>query len=580
MQKIYSFPKQIANYKDLAKIEKKPSMAIKRLAIYSFAGFILSLNLTLNANSSSSNFFGQRYSSQKNNNLNKTKSNQKVIFLAENKNQYNSVDKLNSYPIANPNLINIKGPKISIILNKTPAKKAFEYLAKLGNYGYVWVKNDPTNKEDKGSGKADDQRLITLNMKNVNFRRAFNAIIIASGLQAKIYNDVIYVGPNVRNTVFTYRDTSVIQLNQITASSAADYLANLGASVTKTFTVNTSVTQGASQSQSIQGGASSSTTTSQLETKVKTYGSDIGPLVGLIATTDERLQTITLVGEKNIVKLAKSYLKNLDKRQKQVALNVKVLDVNISDKDSFSQSWFLPFNNGSPYIITQSPNLKAGIGQPKTGNFNTELTASIQKGTTKVLASPTLILNESGGAAGDGASIGRRQANEGFVEVGDQVPVNATFVEGSGCNFTYDLVGIKLGAKVLGIDRNRFITFAMTPIVTGISGTQTITNCGEVNLLNTRRLDTGAVRIKNGETLVLTGVIQDSDIETLVKLPILGDLPVLGSLFRSTSKEIGKRELIVLVTPRIIEDTGNNLKNYDFKLKSKDSMNFINSIND
>ena len=76
-----------------------------------------------------------------------------------------------------------------------------------------------------------------------------------------------------------------------------------------------------------------------------------------------------------------------------------MLDVNISDKDSFSQSWFLPFNNGSPYIITQSPNLKVGVGKIRKGNFNSELTASIQKGTTKVLASPTLILNESGGAA-------------------------------------------------------------------------------------------------------------------------------------------------------------------------------------
>ena len=135
-------------------------------------------------------------------------------------------------------------------------------------------------------------------MKEVSFRRAFNALIVSSGLQAKIYNNIIYVGPNVRNTVFTHRDTTVIQLNQITASAAADYLANLGASVSKTFTVNTSVTEGASQSQSIQGGASTSTTTSQSETKVKTYGADIGPLVGLIATTDERLQTITLVGEK------------------------------------------------------------------------------------------------------------------------------------------------------------------------------------------------------------------------------------------------------------------------------------------
>lgn len=556
-------------------------MVKRKLAIYSFTGIILSLNLAINANTINIKNFLQIERNLKNNNTNIKKLKNNKNFIAQNKSYSNNYETFNSYPIANPNLINIKGPKISLVLNKTPAKKAFEYLAKLGNYGYVWVQSDPTNIDEEGNSKADSKRLITLKMKEVSFKRAFNALIIASGLQAKIYNNVIYVGPNVRNTVFTHRDTTVVQLNQITASSAADYLANLGASVTKTFVVTTSVTEGASQSQSIQGGSSTSTTTSQSDTKVKTYGADIGPLVGLIATTDERLQTITLVGENNIVKLAKSYLKNLDKRQQQVALNVRVLDVNLSDKDSFSQSWLIPFNNGSPYLITNSPNLKGFVGNPVIEEkFRAELTSSIQKGSTKVLASPTLILNESGGAAGDGSSIGRKFANEGFVEVGDQVPVNATFVEGSGCNFTYDLVGIKLGAKILGIDDNRFITFAMTPVVTGISGTQTITNCGEVNLLNTRRLDTGAVRIKNGETLVLTGVIQDSDVETLVKFPILGDIPMLGSLFRSTSKDVGKRELIVLVTPRIIDDTGNNFKNYDIKLRNKESIDLINSIED
>ena len=118
----------------------------------------------------------------------------------------------------------------------------------------------------------------------------------------------------------------------------------------------------------------------------------------------------------------------------------------------------------------------------------------------------------------------------------------------------------------------------MTPVVTGISGTQTISNCGEVNLLNTRRLDTGAIRIKNGETLVLTGVLQDSDVENIIKYPLLGDIPILGSLFRTRSLEKGKRELIILVTPKIINDTGNNLENYNLKLNNKDSINLINTI--
>jgi len=555
-------------------------MFIKKISIYFLTGIVLTTNLSINANNKRRNFYIDFVSNNltNGNSLIKTTPEDSFLISSNYKKSDDNENLYESYPIVNPNLINLKGPKVSLIFDKTPAKQAFEYLAKLGNYGYVWVQNDPTNNEQENTRDADSERLITLKMKQVSFRRAFNALIVSSGLQAKIYNNIIYVGPNVRNTVFTYRDTTVIQLNQITASAAADYLANLGASVSKTFTVNTSVTEGASQSQSIQGGASTSTTTSQSETKVKTYGADIGPLVGLIATTDERLQTITLVGEKNIVKLAKTYLINLDKRQKQVALNVRVLDVNLSDKDSFSSSWLLPFNLGSPYLIAENKNLGGTIGRPITDQFTAELNASIEKGSTKVLASPTLILNEAAGVAGDGSSIGRRFANEGFVEVGDKIAVSATFQEGSGCNFQYDLVGIKLGAKILGIDENRFVTFSMTPIVTGISGTQLIENCGVINLLNTRRLDTGAVRIKNGDTLVLTGVIQDSDVENIVKYPIFGDLPLFGRLFRSKSSEIGKRELIVLVTPRIINDTGNNIQNYDFKLQNKESIDLINSI--
>ena len=128
----------------------------------------------------------------------------------------------------------------------------------------------------------------------------------------------------MQETVFTTRATDVYQLNQISASSAADYLANLGASVTKTFTITTSVTSGASQSQSVQGGSTSATTTDQTETKVKVYGATIGPLVGLVATTDERLQTVTMVGEKSLIDLAVGFLSKLDIKQKQVALSVSI----------------------------------------------------------------------------------------------------------------------------------------------------------------------------------------------------------------------------------------------------------------
>ena len=500
-----------------------------------------------------------------------------------------------SSTIVNPNLLEINGPSVSLVFKQAKAKAIFEYLANVGNYGFVWVKNSPNKDND-----VDNQRLISMTLNDVTYKKAFNALLLASGLQAKLYNNILYVGPNVRNTVFDTRDTDVYQLNQISASSAADYLANLGASVTKTFTITTSVTSGASQSQAVQGASSSSTTTDQSETSVKVYGATIGPLVGLIATTDERLQTVTMVGEKYLIDLANGFLQKLDIKQKQVALSVKVLDVNLSDKNSSMKDYggkldesfiigrqgkiksafggFLPvFPEGNTTDATTNPGVNStdrSVGFTNKSFFGL-LEASIENGSTKVLASPTLLLSESAGSAGDGSSIGRKVGNEGFVEIGDKVPVDASKDDGGSCSYSYENVGVKLGAKILGIDQNNYVTFTMTPIVTGISGSFNIVGCGAVSKINNRRLDTGAVRIKDGETLVLTGVIQETDIKTTYKYPILGDLPLLGGLFRSKQSSKDKRELIILVTPKVLEDKTSNITNYNLDFQNEESINLI-----
>ena len=494
---------------------------------------------------------------------------------------------LTSSTISNPNLLKIDGPEVSLIFKQAKAKEMFEYLAEIGNYGFVWVKNSPNKDSD-----VDNQRLISMDLKEVSYQKAFNSLLLASGLQAKLHNDILYVGPNVRNTVFTTRATDVYQLNQISASSAADYLANLGASVTKTFTITTSVTSGASQSQAVQGGSTSATTTDQSETSVKVYGATIGPLVGLIATTDERLQTVTMVGEKYLIDLATGFLSKLDIKQKQVALSVKVLDVNLSDKNSSLKDYGYRLDDA--FVIGTQGKIKSAFGTflptfpdaGSSGNVNPGTTfpnksffglleASIENGSTKVLASPTLLLSESSGAAGDGDSIGRKLGNEGFIEIGDKVPVDATKADGGSCSYSFETVGIKLGAKILGIDQSNNVTFTMTPVVTGISGSFNIVGCGAVSKINNRRLDTGAIRIKDGETLVLTGVIQETDVSTTYKYPLLGDIPLLGALFKSKQSTNERRELIILVTPKVLDENSNFLSDYDLDFKSEDSKKLI-----
>ena len=505
-----------------------------------------------------------------------------------------SKNQLVASSIINPNLLDIEGPKVSLVFKQAKAKEIFEYLAKIANYGFVWVKNNPNDES-----KFDNDRLISMTLNDETYKKAFNALLLASGLQAKLHDNVLYVGPNVRNTVFTERATDVYQLNQISASSAADYLANLGASVTKTFTITTSVTSGTSQSQAVQGASSSSTTTDQSETSVKVYGASIGPLVGLIATTDERLQTVTMVGEDNLINLAKSFLEKLDIRQKQVALSVKVLDVNLSDKNSSMKDYGGTLDDA--FIIGTQGKIKSAFGTylptfPDSGDtlesnpgsrlqglnksFFGLLEASIENGSTKVLASPTLLLSESKLTdAGNDKGIGRKIGSEGLVVIGDKVPVDATQGEGGACSYSYDTVGVSLGAKILGIDENNYVTFTMTPIVTGISGTFNVVGCGSVSKINNRRLDTGAIRIKDGETLVLTGIIQETDVDTTYKYPILGDIPLLGSLFRSKQTNNDQRELIILVTPKVLEDdTTINNKKYDLEFSSEDANNLYKDL--
>ena len=510
--------------------------------------------------------------------------------LFKNNQILNTPNYLISSSIVNPNLLEIDGPSVSLIFKQAKAKAIFEYLAKIGNYGFVWVKNSPNKEND-----VDNQRLISMTLNDVSYKKAFNSLLLASGLQAKLHNDILYVGPNVRNTVFDTRDTDVYQLNQISSSSAADYLANLGASVTKTFTITTSVTSGASQSQAVQGASTSATTTDQSETSVKVYGATIGPLVGLIATTDERLQTVTMVGEKYLIDLANGFLQKLDIKQKQVALSVKVLDVNLSDKNSSMKDFGTSIDDA--FIIGNQGKIKSAFGTylptfPDAGGTSTLnpgstfanksffglLEASIEEGSTKVLASPTLLLSESSGSAGDGSSIGRKVGNEGFVEIGDKVPVDATKADGGTCSYSYETVGVKLGAKILGIDQSNYVTFTMTPIVTGISGSFNIVGCGSVSKINNRRLDTGAIRIKDGETLVLTGVIQETDIDTTYKYPILGDIPLLGGLFRSNQKSSDKRELVILVTPKVLDDRKSNIADYNLNYQNKDSQILLEQI--
>ncbi|ABM79518.1 type II secretion pathway protein GspD [Prochlorococcus marinus] len=657
--------------------------------------------------------------------------------------------------LSNRSFVQVSGPSVTLTLNNAPAKDALMSLARLGGYGFIFVGDDSESGNTTGVGTSADapgnggNKKVSMAFQNESYARALNGVLLASGLQGKLDGRTLLVGNAVASKTFGPQVSKVYRLNQASAASAADYLASLGAAISKVNIV--SVTSGEASSAGTSQLSNQVSQTSSKTTSIETYGASVGPLRGLTGTTDSRLQTITLVGDSQLVAVAESYLKQIDLRSRQVALSVKILDVNLDNVSDIDNSFSLRFGNN--LIINDSGKLLAAFGRnlpadeknsfgtdftkaplasdsvsttntsssstsagidsnsatsggiesdsssgtvggtgaqtrtaytnfgplfqlnsqglstgsividdqgqpvqaeapqfdvdgkllftPKTyyvetdgapldatsssdsqnqtstsnngqnqtsasnnsqnqtststqnrGTYNRRrnpglgypnqafydfLRAQIESTNTKVLASPTLILSESNETiAGE---IGRKNANEAYVRLGDKVVTAFEITTDQNgnvyCEPTFETAGLSLGAKVSKIDDNGFVTFSLEPNLSAKVGEQDQGECGLISTVNERLLETGAVRVRDGQTLILTGVISDRDIQVVTKWPILGDIPVIGQFFRSTNGTKSKSELVIMVTPRIIDDEQGGTYGYGYRPSTRAARNLI-----
>ncbi len=472
--------------------------------------------------------------------------------------------------------INLEGPEITLNIVEEDALEALKFLAKSGDYGFLYISKGLD--ENVAEDEKNTIPKITANFVNEDYSRVFNSLLMASNLQAKVEKGIIFVGENIFNKSLEPKFSKTYRINQASASSVGDYLSTLGAKISKVLV----------KSSAIAGdelGSGLTTSADLSENYINSYGVEGGPLTGLIGTVDLRLQTITLVGEKVLIATAEKYIKSLDVRHRQVALSVKILDVSLTKSDVTNNSLELLsgsttiFNNGGLAIsatngIARRPStngIVSSITTPETALSNNQffnwLERKITNDNAKIIASPTLILGEnqepiiSGAASADdslgSATIGRPFANEAFIKVGENVITSfeANTSEGvTTCTAVSGIAGITFGAKLNKVDDNGFVTFSLSPAISSVTKTETVANCGTQSTLSVRKLDTGIIRVKDGNTLVLTGVLKDEDTINTTKTPLLGDVPILGRLFRNNTTLKRKSELIILVTPKVIKD--------------------------
>jgi len=149
-------------------------------------------------------------------------------------------------------------------------------------------------------------------------------------------------------------------------------------------------------------------------------------------------------------------------------------------------------------------------------------------------------------------SIVSLDGKEAQINIGSRIPYAVPVSTSSGVlQWTVQYidagVSLKIIPKVLG---EGFISVSLRPEVSSISEWR-VTSAGEFPVITTRNAQS-EVRVKNGETIVIGGLINRSDRENISKIALLSDIPVLGALFCSRVKESAKTEVVFLITPRIL----------------------------
>jgi pilus assembly protein CpaC len=236
----------------------------------------------------------------------------------------------------------------------------------------------------------------------------------------------------------------------------------------------------------------------------------------------------------------------------QVMLEVKVAEVSktLLDKLGFEFSGTRT-NGGATYGLLSSL-LTTGAGTASAGNSSTsiKLDAEIKKGLVKILAEPTITaISGQEGSFLAGGKI--------FIPVPQSSSGGATTIVLEEREFG---VGLKFTPTVLG---DGLINLRVTPEVSELSqaGTAVTTSTGQVSVLpsiTTRRAST-TVQLRDGESFAIGGLIKNNVTEAVKAFPILGELPVLGVLFRSSAFQAERTELVFVVTPRLAKASTKNL---------------------
>lgn len=427
-----------------------------------------------------------------------------------------------------------KGRKISLDFQDVEVRTILQILAK--ESGMNIVASDSVN------GK------MTLSLKDVPWDQALDLVMQARNLDMRQQGNIVNIAP--RDELLA-KDKAFLQ--------AEKDIADLGALYSQNFQLKY---KNVEEFRSILR-LDNADTTGNRNTLISGRGSVlIDPATNTLIVTDTR----------SVIEKFRKLIDELDVPAQQVMIEARIVEA----ADGFSRDLGVKFGatgkkklkdadrafgwgvnsgfeggEGGKWSAQTSINLPVAaaansislVRAISSGALNLELSASESLSKTKTLANPRVLTQN------------RKEAK---IESGTEIPFQDTSSSGGSSSTT-----TTFKKAVLGLTVTPNITPDGQIIMTVKINKDTPVDCTvkdeTTKCIQTKNLNTQAM-VENGGTLIVGGIYEEENGNTLTKVPLLGDIPVIGNLFKTRGKSTNRRELLIFITPRIMDTAGNNLR--------------------
>ncbi len=414
---------------------------------------------------------------------------------------------------------------------------------------------------------------ITLRLKDVPWDQALDIILKTKNLDKRRNGNVIWIAPVAELIKAEEEEAKAVAQSVKLAPLQTEYIQLKYAQAQDIMSL---ITQGSNNSNGMQrtsdGGNSTST---NLNTGVDSLGNNVGSLLsprGTI-TQDDRTNTLIINDTAQSIDQIRKMIDLLDVQVKQVMVEARIVRASTSFTKELGVKWGIlsqGVNSNNNLLVGGSDTTLWNLREPdddgkytieRPDNLNVDLGVTNPAGSIAfglISMSDFMLDLELSALQADGygevistPKVMTADKQPAKVATGQQVPYQTTTNSAAGATASTSFKDALLSLDVTpNITPDGKIQMKLDISKDSVSGAAPN---GEL-ILNKNNIKTN-VLVNNGETVILGGVFEQTTLNSQTKVPFFGDLPGIGRLFRKDQKSDDKQELLIFVTPRIVNDT-------------------------